>query len=186
VSSVLSQTHATISAEVVAACSCTSNKLCRPDGQAGRLGPWVRRETGSSTEPNPGVHRQLARTTAPQPALPLHALQLAAGLSKHPRVAPVPTDLINTTYAGTVMPGQEAGRKLFSEGFVPPGDGHALALSGSIPSQDTCMCEHTRTRLLPLGMLFQQLNKQGSRGMKRLGCFLLLSFGRLYCPLKST
>lgn len=34
-------------------------------------------------------------------------------------------------------------------------------------------------------MLFQQLNKQGSKGIKRLNCSLLLSFGKLCCPLKS-
>lgn len=69
--------------------------------------------------------------------------------------------------------------KLFSEGFVPPGGRHSLALGGSIPSWDTCVCEHTYSRLLPLGLLFQQLNKQGSKGIKRLDCSLLLSFGRL-------
>lgn len=51
---------------------------------------------------------------------------------------------------------------------------------GSIPAQDTCVYKHSHSHLL----LFHQLGKQGSQGIKRLDSSLLLSFGRLCCPLK--
>lgn len=106
----------------------------------------------------------------------------ATGLSKHSHLGPVPTDLINMTYARMVIQLQESGRKLFSRGFVLLGDQHLLALSGSISSWDT-LCVWAYTHLLPLGMLFQQLKVWGCKGIKRLDCSLLLSFGKLL-PIK--
>lgn len=48
-----------------------------------------------------------------------------------------------------------------------------------------CVLVWAHTRLLPLGMRFQQLSRWGYEGIGRPDCSLL-SFERLCCPLKST
>lgn len=71
------------------------------------------------------------------------------------------------------MPGQWFSDRNSSESFVPLGHSLAASLLRDV-------YKHAHSHLL----LFHQQGKQGSQGIKRLDCSLLLSFGRLCYPLK--
>lgn len=87
-------------------------------------------EIGSSSQPNP-----------PLPTVDLPLVWAHQG----------PTDLINGTYARTVIQWQELFWGVCS----------SWTFIGSIPAEDTCVCKHAHSHLL----LFHQLSKQWSQGI---------------------